>query len=521
MTDTQAAGAAGAGGLLAKASSAFERGLASLPEGRGQTVAVGVSGGVDSAVAAFLLKERGYDVVGVFMRNWDEGEEVGNQNCSVERDLRDAAAVCRQLGIPLHEADFVNKYWTQVFEDFLAQCSRGLTPNPDLACNRHIKFDALLDFATQLGAPLVATGHYARLRHLGGPAGPAGPSGSSSVQLLRGADPEKDQTYFLASVQQESLQRVLFPVGGLRKAEVRQLALARGLVPTERRSSAGICFIGRRNFADFLAQYIPPLPGTFVSVDSGKALGVCPNILTVTLGQRPGIGGAAERTYVAGKDMVNRVVYVCQGHDHPALLTRTALLRMPHWLSPQHQHLLAEQGFLRCQYKARYRQQLGGCTLVPAMLPATAAAIGATGSCVTAGTCSHSSSSSSGGGYPSSSRWHEGEEHASTTAAAPAAAAGQPFQPSTYTRLLPQDEAVLPGYLVALFDQPEWGVTPQQAFVVFDGEVCVGSALIAVPGKALQGDSEEEAARRRGDLALGADTSVLAATGTADTVPLL
>ena len=311
-----------------------------------QRVAVGISGGVDSAVAAMLLKQQGHEVVGVFMRNWDEGEETGNQNCSVERDLRDAAAVCRQLGIPLHEADFVSKYWTQVgkvgtgftdrvwqravsslgrrawvtssgqqrssrwgwrkgksslaaegalaacggpgmgaaakgvqvctavdtthavaaladghparpavaqvFSEFVSQCARGLTPNPDLACNRHIKFDALLSFAEQLGADAVATGHYARVawptaagRGASATAGSlAGSSSAAGPQLLRGLDRRKDQTYFLASVQQQALERVLFPVGGLLKPQVRQFAAEAGLVSATRRSSAGICFIG-------------------------------------------------------------------------------------------------------------------------------------------------------------------------------------------------------------------------------------------------------------------------------------
>lgn len=368
----------------AAAAAASVAGLATgadVGAGRPRRVAVGISGGVDSAVAAMLLQQQGHDVVGVFMRNWDESEEMGNQNCSVEQDLRDATAVCRQLSIPLHEADFVSAYWNQVFSEFIAQCSRGLTPNPDLACNRHIKFDALLSFAAQLGADAVATGHYARLQ-----------AGSDGLpQLLRGADTRKDQTYFLASVQPAALRRVLFPVGHLQKPDVRRMAAEAGLVPADKRSSAGICFIGRRNFADFLAQYTPPIPGTFVNVDSGLRMGPCPDIAAVTHGQRPGIGGAAERVYAVGKDVVDRVISVAQGRDHPALLCTTALLRTPHWLSPAHAARLAASGSLRCQYKARYGQQPKQCT-VHALDPQAAAAVAEAAAAAATGTAAGSSS---------------------------------------------------------------------------------------------------------------------------------
>lgn len=392
-------------------------------------IAVGVSGGVDSAVAAMLLKRAGHDVVGVFMRNWDEAEETGNRNCSIEADLRDAKAVCRQLQIPLHEADFVSQYWTQVFTSFLAECERGLTPNPDLACNRHIKFGSLLEFAASLDADTVATGHYARLLR----------TREGGVSLLRGVDHTKDQSYFLASVHPEALRHVVFPLGALPKAEVRRIAAEAGLAPADKRSSAGICFIGRRNFADFMRQYVAPVPGRMVDVDSGRDLGPCLDMNTVTHGQRPGIGGASDRVYVAGKDLINRVVYVAQGRDHPALFTRSACLRPPHWLSAQHAQQLAETGSLQCEYKARYGQKPAKCTL----------------------------------------RVLRSEEEVA-----------QVFTPSRYCVLRPADAAIEPGSVLVEFDAPAMAITPQQQFVMYDGELCLGSAPIAMPGSSLH-ESEQ------------------------------
>eukprot|EP00887_Chlorella_sp_A99_P008097 scaffold12.g8097.t1 len=442
-------------------------------------VAVGVSGGVDSAVAALLLARAGHEVVGVFMRNWDEGEETGNHNCSVERDARDASAVCRALGVPLHEADFVSRYWNEaslggpclgagrggerrgagVFQDFVAQCARGLTPNPDLACNRHIKFDALLDFADGLGAHAVATGHYARLRWPGGAPGGGGASGAGAggaalPQLLRGADPRKDQTYFLASVEREAFARALFPVGGLAKPAVRALAAEAGLPPAARRSSAGICFIGRRDFGDFLSQYAAPVPGRLIDVDTGADLGPCANLLALTHGQRPGLGGMPARTYVVGKDVVARVAYVARAPDHPGLHCAAALLRAPHWLSPEHAERLAQQGWLRCEYKARHGQPTRECVVTLAAAPPAPAAAGAAAAAV--------------GG-----------------ARLDPAALCAGFVSSAYCRLQPEDGAVLPGYLVAHFPEPAPAITPQQAFVLYDGELCLGSAAIAQPGRSL------------------------------------
>ncbi|KAK9803395.1 hypothetical protein WJX72_005352 [[Myrmecia] bisecta] len=319
---------------------------------RGKTVAVAVSGGVDSAVAAMLLKQQGHDVVGVFMRNWDEGEETGNGNCSVEQDCRDAQRVCRHLDLPFYEADFVERYWHEVFLDFVAQCGRGLTPNPDLPCNRRIKFDALRKFAEGLGADTLATGHYARLAHSG--------EGKPPL-LLRGVDSSKDQSYFLASVHGDALRNVLFPLGALRKADVRSMAAEAGLAAASRRSSAGICFIGRRNFGDFISQYVAPMPGRFVEVGSGCDLGPCAKLAAITHGQRAGIGGAADRMYVVGKDVPQRIVYVARGGDHAALFTNTALLHEPHWISGAAPVALMEAPGMDCSYKARYRQEVHQC----------------------------------------------------------------------------------------------------------------------------------------------------------------
>ena len=387
-------------------------------------IAVGISGGVDSAVAAMLLKNAGHDVIGVFMRNWDEAEEIGSdRNCSIQKDLEDATAVCHRLNIPLHEADFVSQYWNDVFTNFLSECGRGLTPNPDLACNRHIKFGALLQFAESLGAVTVATGHYARLQYTSDDA--------DAVQLLKGRDLAKDQSYFLASVHADALRHVLFPIGEFKKTDVKKMAADAGLdFLLERKSSAGICFIGRRNFSNFLSQYLPPLPGEFIDIESGEKLADCSDITSVTFGQRPGIGGASQRTYVAGKDVNTRVVYIATGRDHPALLTRSACLRTPHWLSAAHAERLQRDGVLNCEYKARYGQESKPCVVY-------------------------------------------------------ALRSAPEFRPSAFCGLHPEDAKIARDFLVVRFPEPAGSITPQQQFVMYDGDVCIGSAAIAMPGKTM------------------------------------
>ena len=283
-------------------------------------VAVGMSGGVDSAVAALLLKRRGHDVVGVHMRNWDAAEEGSEEAGYAEQEQKDARRVCDTLGIGYREVDLSREYWHEVFEPFVRGYSEGRTPNPDVACNRHIKFDHFARATRALGADGVATGHYARLRR-------REPGGA--VELLTGADETKDQSYFLAAVEQSALRDALFPLGELRKTEVRALAAEAGLHVAAKRDSAGICFVGRRNFASFLANYVPAQPsGPFVCVDRGAAVGEHRGQAFYTPGQRARIGGQPRPWYVVAKDAETNTVFVCDGAAHPALLTQ-ALLAAP------------------------------------------------------------------------------------------------------------------------------------------------------------------------------------------------
>ncbi|HKJ09717.1 MAG TPA: tRNA 2-thiouridine(34) synthase MnmA, partial [Gammaproteobacteria bacterium] len=287
-------------------------------------VVVGLSGGVDSAVAAHLLLEQGHDVVGLFMKNWDDDDDAGY--CPAEQDLADARAVCECLGIELHKVSFSAQYWDRVFRHFLDEYQAGRTPNPDVMCNKEIKFRAFLDHALGLGADRIATGHYARLHDDG------------AMHLLKGADREKDQTYFLHALDQHQLSRTLFPIGGLHKPDVRRIAIQAGFPNHAKKDSTGICFIGERKFRDFLARYLPARPGTIRSVD-GEELGTHHGLIFYTLGQRQGlgIGGQARHSgepwYVAGKDLSHNVLLVAQGHDHPALYHDTLLATAAHWIT--------------------------------------------------------------------------------------------------------------------------------------------------------------------------------------------
>lgn len=323
----------------------------SSPSPKELKVAVGISGGVDSAVAAHLLQRQGYDVTGVFMRNWDEAEEKGNSNCSIEEDFREATKVCESLGIRLLEANFVPRYWGDVFTKFLDKLQVGATPNPDLDCNKYIKFSAFLDFAASRGFDKIATGHYAQIEQrsvLGH---------QPTAVMLQGVDRDKDQTYFLASIDPGVFSQVLFPLGKLTKAEVRSIAESEGLPPAARKSSTGICFIGNRVFDDFISDYIDTIPGRFIDVDTGETMGPCSNILGYTYGQRSKMSGLSDKTYVVGKDIHNKILYVGTGRNHPALYTRRALIGKVHWLSEPHEREFKETGSLLCQSKARYRQK--------------------------------------------------------------------------------------------------------------------------------------------------------------------
>lgn len=272
-------------------------------------VVVGVSGGVDSSVAALLLKEEGYDVVGIFMKNWDDTDENGV--CTAEVDYEDAVAVCNQIGIPYYSINFEKEYYDRVFTYFLDEYKKGRTPNPDIMCNKEIKFKAFLDFAKSLGADYVATGHYARVDR----------SGDETV-MLRGLDSNKDQTYFLSQLSQDQIKDVLFPVGELQKSEVREIAHKYKLATADKKDSTGICFIGERDFNEFLSNYLPAQAGDIVDTE-GNILGKHDGLMFHTIGQRRGlgIGGEGEAWFVCGKDLKKNELVVCQGKNNPLLFS--------------------------------------------------------------------------------------------------------------------------------------------------------------------------------------------------------
>jgi tRNA-specific 2-thiouridylase len=309
-------------------------------------VVVGISGGVDSAVAALLLLQQGYEVTGVFMKNWEEDDDA--EYCAAEEDYKVAREVCAQLEIPLRAINFAAEYWDRVFAYFLEEYRAGHTPNPDVMCNKEIKFKAFLDYARSLGASRIATGHYARVDLSGG-----------SYRLLRGRDRNKDQSYFLYTLGQNELSQSLFPIGELEKPHVRQLAEEAGFTNYNRKDSTGICFIGERRFKDFLSRYLPAQPGEIRSLD-GMSIGRHDGLMYSTIGQRHGlgIGGPGEPWYVVAKDMPNNVLYVVQGQDHPALLAGELNATDLSWVSGE-----PPISDLRCTAKIRYRQDDTGCTL--------------------------------------------------------------------------------------------------------------------------------------------------------------
>lgn len=306
-------------------------------------VVIGMSGGVDSSVAAILLKEQGYDVIGLFMRNWDStmnNDFLGNPNlnndiCPQEEDYNDAKKVCDKLGIPLHRIDFVKEYWDYVFTYFLDELKRGRTPNPDIMCNKYIKFDYFIREAKRLGADYIATGHYARI---------------SNGYLLRGVDSNKDQTYFLSQLTKEQLENVLFPIGHLEKSEVRKIAEKYDLVTAKKKDSTGICFIGERNFKKFLENYLPNKPGDVIDIDTGKKVGEHTGLMYYTIGQRKGlnIGGNKEKMFVVGKDLNKNILYISYGDDNHYLISNSCIIEQVNFnceLRPN-----------KCTAKFRYRQ---------------------------------------------------------------------------------------------------------------------------------------------------------------------
>lgn len=369
-------------------------------------IVVGLSGGVDSSVAALLLRDRAQaqadgperdghaGIAGLFMTNWADD---GSGECRAEDDRRDAVAVAGRLGIPIHFRDFSKQYWDGVFEHFLAEYAAGRTPNPDVLCNREIKFKHFLDAAHALGAEKIATGHYARVRERDG-----------RWQLLRGVDRGKDQSYFLHQLGQAQLAATLFPLGELPKAEVRRIAAEAGLPTAAKKDSTGICFIGERDFREFLAQYLPARPGPIVTPD-GRRIGEHAGVFYFTLGQREGLhiggvkGAAAAPWFVVGKDVPGNRLIVDQGADSPYLFSQRLWTETAHWIDGAPPSAARDTGRLRCTAQTRYRQQDEPCEV----------------------------------------------------------------------------DICADGTLAVRFDRLQRAVTPGQSLVLYDGDVCLGGAVIA------------------------------------------
>lgn len=315
-----------------------------------QKIIVGMSGGVDSSVAALLLIEQGYDVEGLFMKNWEEDDDT--EYCAAAVDLKDASDICDTLGIKLHTINFSGEYWDRVFQHFLDEYSAGRTPNPDILCNKEIKFRAFLEHAQTLGAEKIATGHYARVRETDG-----------KTQLLRGCDNNKDQSYFLHALNQHQLSHTLFPIGEFDKPYIRELAKKNNLITYDKKDSTGICFIGERRFNTFLEKYLPAKPGEIHSVD-GENIGTHNGLMYYTLGQRKGLGigglkdGDEEPWYVVEKDLLNNILRVAQGHNHPAMFHNTLEASQINWIGEDEPADSA-----RLTAKIRYRQSDQACLL--------------------------------------------------------------------------------------------------------------------------------------------------------------
>lgn len=304
------------------------------------TVAVGLSGGVDSSVAAYLLKKQGYNVVGIFLKNWEDDEF-----CPAEADHKDVIKICDQLDIPFYTINFSKEYYDLVFQDLIQGLKAGVTPNPDILCNKYIKFDAMLNKALSIGANYLATGHYASIKKIG-----------DSYFLSKPRDENKDQTYFLYTLKSETLKKVLFPLSEYSKPQIREIAKKEGLITFEKKDSTGICFIGKRNFKSFIEEYIPNKPGDILSVD-GKLLGKHDGIFYYTIGQRKGlgIGGEGPAWFVVNKDVENNQLVLAQGKEHKALYSNSLTAIAPTWTS-----ILVNKNF-ECKAKIRYRQPEQEC----------------------------------------------------------------------------------------------------------------------------------------------------------------
>lgn len=309
-----------------------------------KTVVIGMSGGVDSSVAAILLKKQGYNVIGLFMRNWDStinNDYLGNPNldnniCPQEQDYNDALAVCNKIGIPLHRVDYVKEYWDYVFTYFLDELKKGRTPNPDVMCNKYIKFDLFYKKAKELGADYIATGHYAKL---------------IDGKLYKATDHNKDQSYFLAYVNKDIFKDVLFPLENIEKPEVRKIAEEYDLVTAKKKDSTGICFIGERNFTKFLKNYLPNQPGKIIDIETKEILGEHNGLMYYTIGQRKGLnlGGANDKIFVVEKDLENNILYVCSGDENKYLYSNKAIINDFNFLT--------DDRVEECCCKFRYRGQ--------------------------------------------------------------------------------------------------------------------------------------------------------------------
>ena len=307
-----------------------------------EKVVVGISGGVDSTVAAYLLKKEGYDVIGLFMRNWDQeanNDKLGNPNiennvCPQEEDYKDAVLVCEKLNIPLYRVDFVKEYWDYVFTYFLNELKKGRTPNPDMLCNKYIKFDKFIEEAKKYGAKYIATGHYANTKN---------------NKLYRAKDLNKDQSYFLADITSEQLTNVIFPLGNITKPEVRKIAEEQGLVVANKKDSTGICFIGERNYQKFVSNYLRKNPGDIIDVETGNKVGEHTGLMNYTIGQRRNVGlsGDNEKHYVCGKNVEKNILYVAYGDDSKYLYSDQCLI--------ENINLISDKRPDKCTAKFRYR----------------------------------------------------------------------------------------------------------------------------------------------------------------------